>query len=317
MEEREIPISQMLDEYELMEELSNEFESLDIHDDETLSKVLNGTLKIPESKPRIAHNLTNGVTSEPPPLTDNQKLPEINNNDLISQNNMEIVDLLKTYRSKIKDVLKNVRKNDEKNVNLFLDLIELKDDIEDDIRKMNDIDDDEEYSESDERDSDDETTVSIEVKPGETKRKVRFSASLEDVKIIESKSEMMENGHSDNNTIYINFQHSEAKFSSSSSNEGEIAHPGEIHKMFMKDLKLLTSPMTVKSILKKSPEAKSPEVLTEKSIKKIFQSDFHVLGDVVEHKSEKSPSNEEVIHIVSKDDAPKKVSKFRQMRLKS
>lgn len=328
-EKREIDVNQLFEEYEMMEELAHELESLDIEDDETLSKVLSGTMKIPESKPRIAHNLvraTNGdietLAAEPPPLsnqlttTPKQNIPEINNNDLISQSNQEIVDLLRTYRSKIKDVLRSVKKDDEKNVNLFLDLIELKDDIEDDIRKMND---DEEYSESDERDSDDETTVSIDVKPEETKRKVRFSTSLEDVKLIESKSELMENGFSDdNNTIHINFEHSNAKFSSVASNDGAIANPGEIHRMFKKELKNLASPIAMKSILKnKGAEPKSPEVMDEKSIKKIFHSDYHIIGDVVEHKKDASLNKEEVIHIMSKDEAPKKVSKFKQMRLKS
>lgn len=41
------------------------------------------------------------------------------------------------------------------------------------------------------------------------------------------------------------------------------------------------------------------------------------MGDVVEHNSEVSEPTEEVIHINTKDDAPKKISKFKQMRQQS
>jgi hypothetical protein len=307
--------NKILDDYEMMEELAEELESLEIEDDDTLSKVLSGELKIPESKKRTAHS-SDTLTVDIPPS--DKSSPEINNNDLIAQNNQEIVDLLKTYRCKIKEVLRNVKKDDERNVNLFLDLIELKDDIEDDIRKMNDDDDEEEYSESDERDSDDETTASIELKPTEeTKRKVRFSTSLEDVKVIESKSELYENAQSEKNTIEIHFQHSNAKLSlETESNDNVVAHPGEIYAKFDKSLE---SPAPLrKSILKhRGKDVKIRETMDEKPIQKIFSSDIQVMGDVVEHKKEVAMLQEEIIHITAKDEAPKKVSKFKQMRLKS
>lgn len=311
----------------MIEELADELDSLDIDDDEKLSKIMNGEMKVPESKTRIAHNLT-AIKVEPEEVSDISstkslsedlshriKPLEINNNDLITQNNQEIVDLLKTYRCKIKDVLKNVKKDDERNINLFLDLIELKDDIEDDIRKMND---DEEYSESDETDIDGSETENDQKNQRETKRKVRFSTSLEDVKLIESKSEPYLNGHHDTNTIQINFKHSNAKFTNPSlPDDNTIASPADIYKLFHSTKPVTLSPAT-KSILKnKGKEISSPTIEDEKSIKKIFHSDLQVMGDVVEHKKDEACLQEEIVHIMAKDDAPKKVSKFKQMRMKS
>lgn len=303
-----------------MEELAAELDTLEVDDDEKLSKVLNGEMRIPESRIRVAHNLThkaqpekvNGTSTD----TSNLKYPtEINNNDLITQNNQEIVDLLKTYRCKIKDVLKNVKKDDERNINLFLDLIELKDDIEDDIRKMND---EEEYSDTDDKESEDEEAIDVEYKQEETKRKVRFSTSLEDVKLIESKSELYENGHADINTIQIHFKHSAAKFTNPSlPDDDTIASPADIYRMFQPSTKPVTLSPATKSILKnKGKEIKSPAVEDEKPMKKVFHSDIQVLGDVIEHKKE-ATFPEEVIHIMTKDHVPKKVSKFKQMRMKS
>lgn len=301
-------ISKVLSDFEMMEELTDELENLELQENDTLERLMSGKLKIPEGKKRVAHS-----NDDQPVFVKTPR--EINNNDLISQNNQEIIDLLRTYRCKIKEVLRNVKKDDERNVNLFLDLIELKDDIEDDIRKMND---DEDYSESDEKDSDDETTASIEVKvPQEdTKRKVRFSASLEDVKLIESKSEQYEFAQSENNTIQIHFQHSNAKFSSNNKSEDLISHPGEIIKLHSHE-----SPVPVrKSILKnKGKDEKIRETMEEKPVVKVFSSDTKIIGDVVEHKQQESVNKfqDEIIHITAKDEAPKKVSKFRQMRLKS
>lgn len=198
----------------------------------------------------------------------------------------------------------------------------MKDDIEDDIRKMND--DEEEYSDdSDERDSDDETTASIDVKPPEdTKRKVRFSKSLEDVKLIESSqslnSKFYDNAQSDNNTIQIYFQHSNAKLSpevaSIDTNE-TVKHPGDIN---LNKFKCLESPAPArKSILKnKGKDEKVRETMDEKPVKKIFSSD--IIGDIVERKKEVSILQEDsIVHITAKNEAPRKVSKFKQSRLKS
>lgn len=188
---------------------------------------------------------------------------------------------------------------------------------------MNDDDDDEEYSESDERDSDDETTASIEVKqPQDDTKRVRFSTSLEDVKLIESKSELYENAQSENNTIHIHFQHSNAKlFPEVTSDAETVTNPGEIFKKFQKSIE---SPAPArKSILKsKGKDEKLRETILEKPVKKIFSSDVRVIGEIVERKcvAEKKVAmfQEEIIHITAKDEgAPKKVSKFKQMRLKS
>lgn len=316
-------INKILNDYEMMEELAEELDNLEIDDDEKLAKVLNGELAIPESKTRIAHNLSVEVESEREVINDasskvtsNRKFPsEINNNDLITQNNQEIVDLLKTYRCKIKEVLKNVKKDDERNINLFLDLIDLKDDIEDDIRKMNE---EEEYSDTDDRESDDEESARVELKQEETKRKVRFSKSLENVKLIDSKLELYESGDSSNNTIQIHFKHSDAKFMIPSlPDDDTIASPADIYKKFHINPKPLAFSPATKSILKnKGKEMRSPTIEDEKPIKKVFHSDFQVIGDVIEHKKEPS-FQEDVVHIMAKDDAPKKISKFKQMRMKS
>lgn len=322
-------VFETLDEYEMMEELAEELEQLDIKDDELLAKILAGEQSIPPSKQRVAHNLISStvVNSAINGLTDNEfastcfpkSVPDLlteanNSQDLITQNNHEIVDLLRTYRSKIKEVLKNVKKDDERNVNLFLDLIELKDDIEDDIRKMNDEEEVEYSSDSDEKDSDDET-ASIEIKPDETKRKVRFSTSLEDVKLIESKSELYENGTSENHTIRIHFNHSDAKFACTKLPEEEetISHPGEIHQMFQNAASV--TPPATKSILKNKRKVPESQAMDEKPLKKIFHSEAVVVGDVVE-RSSVPMTEEEVIHITSKEELPKKISKFKQMRLK-
>lgn len=320
-----VDVFQKLDEYEMMEELAEELESLDIEDDELLSKLLSGKVPIPPSKQRVAHNLVspsivkesidneNSLTCSPKSVPDLSSEAS-SSQDLITQNNHEIVDLLKTYRSKIKDVLKNVRKDDERNLNLFLDLIELKDDIEDDIRKMNDDEEEEDYSSdaSEEKDSDDET-ASIEIKPGDTKRKVRFSKSLEDVKLIESKSELYDNVNSENHTIQINFKHSDAKFTCSKlPGDDTILHPGEIHQ---KPSPTPSTPPATKSILKNKRKVPESLAVDDKPVKKIFHSDLSVIGDVFEHEV---IEEEEVVHITNKNnDMPKKLSKFKQMRLKA
>lgn len=278
--EGEVDVEQMLDEYELMEELTHEIESLDIEDDETFSRVLSGELKIPESKPRVAHNL-DSPNNAMEWSSSEEKEPEsrhknVVSSELVARSNREIVELLKAYRSKLKDVLKNVKK-EGRNLNLYIDLIEIKDEIDNDISKMNDDgEDEEEDSETDERDSDDETTASIEVKPEYTKRKVRFSTSLEDIKLIESKSELYENGTDNNNTIQIHFQHSAAKFVDPRQGDDDsiAAHPGEIHKLFIKP-----STPPAKSILKKKiRDVKSTTAFEEPPVKKIFQSDTQVIA---------------------------------------
>lgn len=305
-------INKTFDEFEMMEELAEELDNMEIQDDETLKKILSGELKVPESKKRVAR-VPNPLPSDENLQEDEtscEQPQEINNNSLIAQNNQEIVDLLRNYRLKIKEVLKNVKKDDERNVNLFLDLIELKDDIEDDIRRMND---DDESLESDENDSDDDT-LSIQSKPPEIsdQKRVRFSKSLEDVKLIESKSDF-DGLQYENNTIEIKFQHSDAKFSPKVSESDTITHPGEIPVKFHHVESLVPAK---KSILKnKEKDAKLRETMDEKKVKKIFLSDTPVIGDVVEHK--KDICSEEIIQVAAKSEVPQKISKFKQMRMKS
>lgn len=331
--QKEEAFHQLLDDYEMKEELAEELENLDIKDDEVLTKLLNGEIKAPETKPRITHSLdvpqireeSNNSTPNVGQATETLQLDpakynnEINNNDLIAQNNQEIIELLKNYRSKIKEVLKNVRTNDERNLSLFLDLTELKDDIEQDIDMLNE---NEEYT-TDEKDSDDETE-SIDVAAKPAKRKVRFSTSLEDVKIFEN---VKPSGSQDAvnelepHTIQINFQHSSNRSTCNDSHD-YIASPADIYQKFHHSFTSLTPPSVRKSILKNNNHksngvAAKLEPLTEKSLKKIFHADVQVIGDVVEHKLAQDLPADEVIHITCKDDAPKKVSKFRAMRLKS
>lgn len=314
-----INIVRVLDDAQMIEELAEELENLEVDDDDMLAKVLSGEIKVPEGRQRVAHNVREDKESSKSaeavellksPLHQILKsIPEINNNSLIAQNNHEIVELLRTYRSKIKEVLKNVKKDDERNVNLFLDLIELKDDIEDDIRKLNDV---EQSSESDQGDSDD-ATVSADGQPEDTKRRVRFSTSLEDVRMIEPKSS---EDSLCTNTIQIHFAHTDARFSWADSEDETIAHPADIYTKFSHCFKSLTLPAARKSILKnKSPEVPTPEIVIEEPMKKIFLSDIPIIGEVMEHKLE--TNHNAVVHIMSKDDTPKKVSKFKQMRIKT
>lgn len=54
-------IDELLDRFELLEEMANELDTLNDGgevDDEMLSKFINGEIKVPESKKRIAHNLS-------------------------------------------------------------------------------------------------------------------------------------------------------------------------------------------------------------------------------------------------------------------
>ncbi|CRK95620.1 CLUMA_CG009078, isoform A [Clunio marinus] len=309
-------LEKIFDDFEMIEELAEEMDSLEVRDsndgNDVLIKIMNGD----DSDVKMSDESEEKSLQRP-----ENHVSEINtnSNDLIAQNNHEIVELLKTYRSKIKGVLRNVERDDQRNIGLYLDLNELKDEIEDDIRKM--IDDD--ISESDERDSDDDKTESIELKPEDNKRKVRFSTSLEDVKLIENQSDLYKCSPPENHTIQINFQHSDAKFSYTATDENSatlIAHPGEIVTKFQPNSHLYfpnLSATAKKSILKnKRKETKFSETDDEIPVKKIFHSNNQiVVGEVVEHDTDE-PNSDEIVHIMTKADVTKKVSKFKQMRLK-
>lgn len=327
----------------MMEELAEEMENLTVEDDETFEKLMKGEIKVPESKARIAHDtkivdtssnsqnhqFKTNISSDLPHCVpmESQTVCDSNNNDLIAKNNQEIIQLLKAYRGKIKDVLKNVKKNDEGSLNLYLDLIELKEDIDDDIRKM--IDEEEETSDEDEvaSDSDDLTaSASIEVDDERLsaaksrKRKVRFSTSLEDVKLIEpvrreSCSDSSNSDTSENNTIEIKFKHSDATFNAFTDPD-IVSHPGDIKTKFPQ----FPQPLVVtKSILKTkttSDSAQSPLEPDNPVVKKIYQSEFPMIGDVVEHSKQSNGHDvdESLIIVAAKDNVPKKISKFREMR---
>lgn len=328
----------LLDQYEMMEELADELSEMEIRDDETLDKLIKGEITVPASKMRIAHDKIDVDTSintqnnrpniSPPAIvhhTNESQATDSNNNDLIAKNNQEIVHLLKAYRGKIKDVLKNVKRNDEGSLNLYLELIELKEDIDDDIRKMIDEEDNSDEDEEDEEavsDSDD-LTVSASIDDQPRKRKVRFSTSLEDVKLIEPVGSCSDSNSdtSENNTIDITFQHSSETFNGFSDPD-IVAHPGDIKSKFPQSPQLAVATKSILKTKTSTPQAEPIENVDEMppAVKKVFQSDIPVIGDVVEHVK---PTNghhdaggggEETIIVAAKDDVPKKISKFRQMR---
>lgn len=327
--DNEKDVFNVLDEYEMMEELADELEDLQIEDNETLEKLMKGEIKVPESKTRIAHsnvetpssqqvhennklNISNGLLNESRTLT----TVDCDKHDLIAKSNNEIVQLLKAYRGKIRGVLKSVNRADEGSLNLYVDLVELIDDIDDDIVKIRGDDDQEESEESDEFSDSDDLTATVESNGEQTrKRKVRFSTSLEDVKIFETTSSETYSecstcsDTSDNQTIEINFIHSDAKMNAVTSDPDIIvSHPGEIKAKFSQSTQ---TQIATKSILKSSKS--EPSTPTENGdVKKIFQSEIPVIGDVFEH--QKSVIDENVVIVASKDENPKKVSKFRQMR---
>lgn len=298
-------VGRMLEDYELMEELADELDNLQMNGDsaETLAQLLSGKLSVPEPKPRIAHDIkelstnveykkpldVNDLTNVGPsiekavnvedPGSTVKSFQEINNHH--SAENGDVVNLLKSYRSKLKDILKGITRDDEKNLNVYLDLCELKDEIEDDIQILNG---NEMYSSDDdvsEKDSDDDNTLSLNtnttdpVEKHQIKRKVSFSSVLENVKIIENKEDFKMRSESNFMPIMIEIQHSENKASSSSHTE-DISSPADIYTKFHNT----TSDSTVKkSILKATSPlsgrapSKKTVVLPEKTVKKIYKSD--------------------------------------------
>jgi hypothetical protein len=326
-------IFKKMEELEMAEELAQELENLEIEDDEMLDKLMKGKIEIPKSKTRIAHNLENPESTELSKSV--QEIDNVNtnisnglstiesrtstpyiNNDLITKSNNEVVQLLKAYRGKIRDVLKGVNRSDEGSLNLYVDLVELIDDIDDDIVKIRgEEDESEEMSDSDDLTA----TMSIEGEEEPTrKRKVRFSTSLEDVKIFESASSetysecsTCSDSSSDNQTIDIKFTHSDAKLKAVNDPDLIVSHPGEIKSKFSKSSSQ-QSQIATKSILKRTLSSEPTTPTENGSVKKIFQSDIPVIGDVLEHEKIKNDKN--VVIVAAKDEIPKKVSKFRQMR---
>ena len=303
-------VSRMLEDYELMEELADELDNLQINGNsaDTLAKLISGK-SVPDSKLRIAHDMEESPTSieykkpfnacdmenfrhsiekisnfEPSESTI-KVCPEINNNN--TEVNNDVVNLLKSYRSKLKDILKSITRDDEKNLNVYLDLCELKDNIEDDIQILNG---DEMYSSEDdscEIDSDDNNTLSLNTKiqkysskKNQNKRKVRFSSSLENVKIIENKEDSLNLPSYENYLpILIEIHHSENKFTSSHQKEDIMSSPADIYNKFHNTLVTKSEPTVKKSILKskntivQTSHVKKCAEIQEKTTKKIFKSD--------------------------------------------
>lgn len=303
-------VGRMLEDYELMEELADELDNLQMNGDsaETLTQLLSGKISIPDPKPRIAHDIketsthvevkkpldASDLTNVGPSMNNSfstedkdsaqKDFPVINNTHIAE--NGDVVNLLKSYRSKLKEILKGISRDDEKNLNVYLDLCELKDEIEDDIQILNG---NEMYSSEDEnsdKDSDDDNTLDQNTtaidssEKHQIKRKVRFSSVLENVKMIENKEDSLKMRSEVNNPpIYIEIQHSKNKSTSSENSEDIIGSPADIYSKFHNPK---SDPTTKKSILKatspiaeKAQVKKFPEV-PEKIVKKIYKSDVSI-----------------------------------------
>jgi hypothetical protein len=296
-----------LEELELMEELNEELEKIEESSDDTHIKLMKGEILDPHSRMWVSaadqkddgeEILDNDVFSTESPSSNQE-----------NSKNSEVVDLLKNYRSKIGSILKTIKKNDNKMLSLFLDLSELKDDIGDDINKLDDegkfesseseeeseqelekndqSNDTKEITKSGDKigddissegegdDSDDNTRELIselqEAQIKAPKRKVSFSSSLEDIKIIESNGMPVE--HSEKNTIHIHFQHSDQFFNDTIYEDDNdlVQHPGDIYRKFKH---LFNSSTTKKSILKNKDQIRfvqdsKAEIVP---VKKVFET---------------------------------------------
>ncbi|KAG5678302.1 hypothetical protein PVAND_007989 [Polypedilum vanderplanki] len=159
------------------------------------------------------------------------------------------------------------------------------------------------------------------VEKSSKKRKVKFSSSLEDIKIINSITENKEK--SGCKTISITFQHSPGRFddklfSNEDNSEELFKHPGEIYQRFKEQ-----SVNEVKSILKDTGYI--PDI----SINKTKVSNEHISEDeeeipipvssfplvctdqVIERKNIENTVNESKVNV-----QPKRISKFKEMRSK-
>lgn len=301
-----------LEEMELMEELNEELDRIEESPDDTHLKLMRGEISDPHSRSWISHadseqNNGNLVKTQ----IDNPEAPLKTQLAQETTNNEDFVDLLINYRSKLENIVKTVQYN-ENTLSLFLDLNELKEEISDDIEVLEDeingnlekeeqVKDEEPEAQGkpevagtsksmsqspqngddissegeNSSDSDDNTREliselqQVQIKP---KRKVSFSSSLEDIKIIESNGMPVE--HSDNNTIHIHFQHSNQVFNPTIYEDEEeiVQHPADIYKKFRT---YFNSSTTKKSILKNKDQTifvKDPPKERFEPVKKVFET---------------------------------------------
>jgi unconventional prefoldin RPB5 interactor 1 len=146
------------------------------------------------------------------------------------------------------------------------------------------------------------------------KRKVRFSSSLEDIKLINSRSSDVMNDYV-NRTISINFYHSPNKFIQDECIESNtIDNPGQILKLV--NLKSILKPHDtiipehIPSTNKMSnyDEIKAAEISS-------YVSELQTIGDVIEHKY--CDDNNSIIANEQPLVGRKSKSKFSEMRMKS
>lgn len=135
-------VLKLLEDLELMEELDEELENLEINDDETLKKLMSGQMHVPESKPRISYyevkkneiqasSTSNSASTSQSLAANAQKVANCSKTDETSME--DLVLLLKSYRAKLKNIMKDIKKDDKKTFNIYLDLADLEDEINDDI----------------------------------------------------------------------------------------------------------------------------------------------------------------------------------------
>ena len=263
-EERKIQadgeINDLLDQFELMEEMTGELENLEENEDydyDTLLKFINGEAKAPEIKKRISHDLESKNIEE---ITQQSDSIPVQGSEL---NTKEITQKELSY-----DKENNIIEN-------------------------------------------------IEPKKKRPKRKVRFSTSLEDVKIIETKFEQ-----SAFPPIQITFEHSNEKFNpdifngTNDDDDVKFKHPGEIVKILST---FDSEHPKAKSILKETNykydhNKQDPKLQSYANVDEDIYDSLSkfplICGDVIERKMD------EVKIVNENEKTGKKVSKFKELRSK-
>lgn len=260
-------INNLLDQYELMEEMTGELESLEENGDydyDSLLKFISGEEKVPESKKRVAHDANlNEIISSSEIKRPGHKTEEIK----------ELSDEIPIQDVKpkpVKDIEQQEIINDKENQSI-------------------------------------DTSESKKKKP---RRKVRFSTSLEDVKIIEAMA-----GQHAFPPIQITFEHSNERFNpeiyDGIDDDVKFKHPGEIIKI----LNLEKLPKQ-KSILKetnyKYDKNVDPKLQSHANVDEDIYDSLSkfplICGDVIERKTE------EVKIVNDNEKTGKKVSKFKALR---
>ncbi|XP_070509683.1 unconventional prefoldin RPB5 interactor-like protein [Chironomus tepperi] len=265
-------INDLLDQYELIEEMTGELESLEQNEDydyDTLLKFISGEKKVPESKKRVAHD----VDLNEKKASSEIKVPEIKSEEIKLQN--AAIPVEESKPEIIKDVEQQELNNNKENQSI-------------------------ENSES---------------KKKKSRRKVRFSTSLEDVKIIEEAT----SGQTAFPPIQITFEHSNERFNPDIYNgvddDVKFKHPGE----FIKILNTIDSEHPKqKSILKETNYKYSNNVNPKLQSNAYVDEDIYdslskfplICGEVIERKTD------DVKLINENEKTGKKVSKFKVLRSK-